>query len=93
LNLKIDKGIYTKEDREVLSKIKLVDGLSEDVTMNNQTVFVRVGKRIPPAPKTLQEAKGPVTSDYQNYLEKQWLDELKAKYPVVVNKDVLYSIK
>ena len=93
LNLKIDKGIYTKEDREVLTKIPLIDGLSQDVAMNNQVVFVRVGKRIPPAPKTLAEAKGPVTSDYQNYLEKQWLDELRAKYPVVVNKDVLYSIK
>jgi peptidyl-prolyl cis-trans isomerase SurA len=42
--------------------------------------------------KELSEAKGPVTSDYQNYLEKTWLDELAKKYRVTLNYDVLYSL-
>ena len=42
--------------------------------------------------KELNEAKGPVTSDYQNYLEKTWLDELAKKYSVILNYDVLYSL-
>jgi peptidyl-prolyl cis-trans isomerase SurA len=40
----------------------------------------------------LSEAKGAATSDYQNYLEKQWLDELAKKHPITVNKQVLYSL-
>ena len=43
-------------------------------------------------PKKLSEIKGKVISDYQNYLEKKWLDELRNKYSVTINNDVLYSL-
>jgi peptidyl-prolyl cis-trans isomerase SurA len=33
-----------------------------------------------------------MTADYQNYLEKEWISELRAKYPVVVNRDVFNTI-
>ena len=29
----------------------------------------------------------------QNYLEKEWIHSLRAKYPVVVNREVLSKIK
>jgi peptidyl-prolyl cis-trans isomerase SurA len=54
--------------------------------------FVR-GDKVGPAPKTLEEAKGLYISDYQNYLEEKWLDELRSKYRVKVNKKVLKSIE
>jgi peptidyl-prolyl cis-trans isomerase SurA len=44
-------------------------------------------------PKTLNEAKGVITADYQGFLEARWLSELQAKYRVEIFKDVLYSIK
>ncbi|MBC7449591.1 MAG: peptidylprolyl isomerase [Hymenobacteraceae bacterium] len=47
---------------------------------------VRVKALVPPGYKTLAEARGQATSDYQNYLEKQWIQELRAKYPVKVNQ-------
>jgi peptidyl-prolyl cis-trans isomerase SurA len=46
-----------------------------------------------PMPKTLSEAKGVITADYQGYLEANWIAELEKKYKVEVFKDVLYSIK
>ena len=42
--------------------------------------------------KEFQEAKGASTSDYQNYLEQEWLKELRVKHPIVVNKSVLYGL-
>ena len=45
-----------------------------------------------PEPKDLKSAKGLVISDYQNYLEQEWLKELKNTYPVSVNKDVMYKL-
>jgi peptidyl-prolyl cis-trans isomerase SurA len=45
-----------------------------------------------PTTKTLQEAKGYVISEYQDYLEKQWNASLEAKYPMVVNDAVLKGI-
>ena len=42
--------------------------------------------------KELSETKGKVISDYQDFLEKQWLDELKEKYQVRANTQVLHSL-
>ena len=44
---------------------------------------------IPPSPKPLQEVQGYVVAQYQDYLEKSWIDELKKKYPVHKNDDTL----
>ncbi len=48
---------------------------------------------VPPAEKMLNETRGQATSDYQDYLEVQWINELKAKYKVTVNTDLLAKIK
>jgi len=42
--------------------------------------------------KTLDEARGFVVADYQDYLEKQWDASLRAKYPVKVEDKTLKSI-
>lgn len=55
--------------------------------------FAVVRGVVEPQHKTLSEARGIITADYQNYLEKNWLKELRQKYTVVVNPDVLSSIK
>ncbi len=55
--------------------------------------FVVIKDLIAPEPKTLAEARGIITADYQNFLEKEWLKELKNKYTVTVNQDVLSTIK
>lgn len=38
--------------------------------------------------KTYEEALIDVTNAYQKSLEKKWIDELKKKYPVVINKKI-----
>ena len=54
--------------------------------------FVAKGK-ILPQPEELSDVRGLVVSDYQNYLEKIWVKELKSKYPVKINKKTLKKIK
>lgn len=51
--------------------------------------FNKIEEVIPPTPKTLREARGYVVADYQDYLEKQWVAELKNEYDVKINKRVL----
>ncbi len=46
-----------------------------------------------PEPRSFKDARGLVISDYQQELEKQWLNTLKKKYPVVVNKKVWATVK
>lgn len=55
--------------------------------------FVIVKKIVRPAPKELHETRGQVTSDYQDYLEKQWIKELRNKYDVEVNRSLLSKIE
>ena len=49
----------------------------------------KVGKQV----KTLDEARGLYLSDYQNFLEENWLKELHKRYKVKVNKRILKSIE
>ncbi len=46
-----------------------------------------------PQPKKLNEARGQITSDYQEYLESEWIDSLKEKYPLSVDRSLLTKIK
>lgn len=46
-----------------------------------------------PSYKKLNETRGLVIADYQNFLEKEWIAQLKEKYQVVVDKKVLKTLK
>jgi peptidyl-prolyl cis-trans isomerase SurA len=64
----------------------------KDAKENKITILV-INKLLEKTPKTIAEAKGMITADYQNYLEKEWLAYLKNKYTVKVNEDVLSTVK
>jgi len=48
---------------------------------------------LPPQPRPLNQIRGIVTSDYQDYLEKKWIRELRKKYRVVVNRAVFAKLE
>ena len=62
-------------------------------TVDKTTKIVRVLEVRDPEPKTLNEAKGLVISAYQQQLEEDWLNGLKAKYPVTINEKILEKVK
>lgn len=61
-------------------------------TTAKTTTFFKVEAIEPPAPKALGDARGYAVADYQDYLEKQWIEELRREYPVQVNESVLKSL-
>ena len=60
---------------------------------NGKQHFIIIREIRPPEPKALNEARGQITSDYQDYLEKQWIGKLKEKYTVEVNRSLLSRIE
>ena len=46
----------------------------------------------PPSVKSLDEARGYVIADYQDFLEKKWLEELNANYKVEKNNKVFNNL-
>lgn len=93
LNLKIDSGKFLKGENALVDQTNWTLGLSANMPKDNQIVIVEVVNKIAAEPKTLNEVRGLITSDYQTELEKNWLAELKAKYPVAIKQEVLQSLK
>jgi peptidyl-prolyl cis-trans isomerase SurA len=92
LALEVDAGVFTKEQKPYLASI-VTPGLSADIPVDGAVVIVDMKRIVPPAPKSLDEARGAITAAYQDHLEREWVNELRAKYPVVIFQDVLYSIQ
>lgn len=93
LVLTTDRNKYEKDDNDVLNQVKWELGVSKTIEWKGNTVFVQIMELIPPQQKELNECRGLVISDYQNYLEDIWVKELKQKYPVKINSEVLNAIK
>lgn len=84
---KAEKGENIQMDN-LYDKKGVVDIADE----NGQFKFYYVAGVVAPEPKALKDARGLVTSDYQNYLEKEWIRELRAKYPVVVEESTIRTL-
>jgi peptidyl-prolyl cis-trans isomerase SurA len=94
LNLRITSGKFDKAaTTEPVNDFEWKKGLSPIKKINNEYVFVKIDEVLSPQPKELNEIKGLVTSDYQEYLEGVWLEELNKKYKVEVNTAALDQIK
>ncbi|MEI7896778.1 MAG: peptidylprolyl isomerase [bacterium] len=91
--LSIESGKFSRKDNKLIDSIPWTPGFSGDMVNAGKTVFVYVRKVLKPEVKELNEARGLITADYQNYLEMEWIASLRAKYPVEVKKDVLEKIK
>ena len=92
LNVKYEDGIFIIDENEVLKGQSWKKGINEPKKLGDKYVLVVLDQELPSSPKKLDEAKGLVTAAYQNELEEKWIDSLKKKYKVDVNKDVLYTI-
>ncbi|MDP4281425.1 MAG: peptidylprolyl isomerase [Bacteroidota bacterium] len=88
-----ETGKYSRKDNKYVDEVSWVPGISNDIRIDSGIIIVNIKKVLNPEPKSLNEARGLITSDYQNYLEKAWIQKLRDKYPVVVNKNVLAKLK
>ena len=93
VNVLLTKGVFEMGDRELPSGFDAQVGISKIYTENDSFIIVKVNEILPPGPKEFDEIKGRVLSDYQTYVEKTWMDELRAKYKVEVNKKTLKRLK
>lgn len=92
LNLTIKSDKFERGDSHVIDDIEWKKGTTKNMAINNTIVFVVVKEKIPSQPKLLSEVRGAATAEYQNYLEKVWLDALRKKYTVSVNENVFKTL-
>lgn len=93
--VKYERRKFSKGDNENVDQVKWKTGAYKMInnTDGKPMFFIRIHEKLDPREKELDECRGLVISDYQNELEKAWISELKEKYLVTVNKEVLEDLK
>lgn len=93
--VRIQPGKFELGDNKFVDATKWTLGLSEVMyaEADKFDVIVRIREILPAQTKALDESRGIITSDYQNYLEKEWINILRAKYPVNVDQKVYEQLK
>lgn len=88
--VKIETGLWQQGKSDVVDKYGFKQ---KGAQYNNEQypVILTVGKKIK-APEEYKDVRAQVTNDYQDELEKQWVEELRQKHEVKVNQEVFDSL-
>ena len=90
--LSIYEGTWTRGDDMEMEKITWSAGTHE-TTLDGLPAIIIVNKITPPSPLPLSDIRGELISEYQDYLEKAWIRQLKEKYSVKIDKNVLDEVR
>ena len=93
LNLRYENKKYSTGENEMIDQINWEKGISKNVTLNGRTQFVQIKEILEPTYKTLDDSRGLITSDYQYFLEKEWIAKLRSDNKFEVDKKILKELK
>ena len=87
LAITVEQNNFEKGTNELLDAVSWNAGIYSLANENDRVKFARINNILAPSAKPLESNVGQATSDYQNYLEAEWLKELRKKYPVQIYDD------
>ena len=93
VNVLVTSGTFEIGSQDLPSNLEIKKGVSEIYPSNDSYTVVYVKNVLPAGVKELEDVKGKVISNYQNELEKRWMEELHSKYQVKVNNKVFKKLK
>ncbi|GEO21935.1 peptidylprolyl isomerase [Cyclobacterium qasimii] len=82
----VEQKTYEVDKNEIFNGLDLNQSYHE-IQQNNETILLVLGEILPARVKKYEETRGKLIQDYQQYLEKNLLTELKQKYTIQVNED------
>ncbi len=93
INVMMNSGVF-EEGSDALPKTMKYDVGVSDVFSEGEYYFVtKVEKVMPAGVKTLEECKGKLINEYQQYLELRWVDDLKSEFTIKINNDAFEHVK
>ncbi len=90
--VKIQHGLWEQGKSGAIDKFGFKDKKAQFTPNEAMPEVICIGKKMK-APAEWSDEKGKVTTDYQDYLEAEWIKALRAKYPVEINQEVWEKIK
>ena len=88
----IKEGVFEKTDAIFPKEFSFTEGVSKIYKVDDQFVIVNLKKLVNAQPKELHEARGSVINNYQEFIEKNWIKDLKKEYLVKINKRSLKAL-
>ncbi|MCX2738568.1 peptidylprolyl isomerase [Pontibacter anaerobius] len=86
LAVQITEKKFQRGENKALDAVEWKAG-TYTAQQNGREYLIIIKDVLEPAYKELNEVRGPVISDYQTFLEEQWVQELRNKYPVEVKEN------
>ena len=87
----MEKGIFKKGDNALIDR-EVFKTHAEVKQLKDYPIDATYGKKLKKGPESYDDVLSLVTADYQDELEKEWVAELRRKYAVTVNKEVLKTV-
>ena len=91
IRIRVEKGIFKTGDNALIDSIVF----KKDTTVTHLTDYpidAVYGKLLKKGPEDYTDVRGLVVADYQEALEKEWVADLRRKYAVKVNEEVLKTV-
>jgi peptidyl-prolyl cis-trans isomerase SurA len=85
LNVSFTQGNFQRGENTVLDMVTWQQG-GHTVNHNDRFHYVYIEQVEAARAKTLDEARGQVIADYQQYLEQQWIEQLRQRYTYSVSE-------
>jgi peptidyl-prolyl cis-trans isomerase SurA len=93
VNVMVKSGLF-EEEYDILSYYpNALKGVTSIVSKDNYYFVVNIKEVKEAGDKDFQDCKGKVISDYQQFLESNWVNELRKDFEVNVNQDVFNKVK
>jgi peptidyl-prolyl cis-trans isomerase SurA len=90
--LTIFEGSWKRGDNKAMESFEWKPGIYPTQT-GGYPALVIVKKITPPVPLPFSEVRGEIISQYQDHLEKEWIKQLKEKYTVKIERNVLDEVR
>lgn len=88
----VERGLWKQGENSYVDLTKFKTPNTEITIDEELPITIVVGKMLK-KPETFTDVRGTITADYQNYLEKEWIETLRNKYVVEINQEVLNSLR
>jgi peptidyl-prolyl cis-trans isomerase SurA len=93
VNIMAKVGVFEEGNEALPKNLKFETGISDIIKEGEYYFVTKVNTTLPAGPKTLDECKGKAINDYQQFLEDNWVKDLKNEFKVEVNQTVFESVK
>jgi peptidyl-prolyl cis-trans isomerase SurA len=90
--LTVKEGIWYKGEDPEIDNLQWITG-SQTFKRHSQPSIIFIKKVIDPVPLKFEKVKGEIMTGFQDYLESEWVRQLKEKYSVKIDSLVLNEVK